>query len=100
MLYIPYQEDVIRPGNGPQDAFLHGVDILIFIHEHMLKAATVFGGDGRLLQKRQSHMLHIRIIHQAALLLALCVAAVEGQHQIAQGLHLRFDGRKPCRLLA
>ena len=90
LLRIAHHEHVFAPQAG-EDAVLHGVDVLIFVYEHMRVAGVDLGAHGFVFQQAQAAVLEVGKVQPARAALGGGVEAVKGDERLAQAF------RRPAR---
>ena len=77
LLDIAHEEQAILPQDRGKDLLLHGVAVLIFIHENIAEAAAVFAGHGLVLKKIEHLVFHVGIVDDRARRFRFRIALVE-----------------------
>ena len=102
LLHVTHQEQIMPlPGQRRKNRILHGVGILIFVHENFPEPAADLSGRRRwsgmrlAQQQFQGIMFQVPKIHNAAAFLGLGVVFPELPHQIGKALGRQSRLGKP-----
>ena len=93
LLNVAHEEQAILPQDRGKDLLLHGVAVLIFIHENVSEAAAVFAGHGLILKKIEHLVFHVGIVDDRARRFCFRIALIkrgDGVIQFAQQWILRL----------
>lgn len=87
LLHIAHEEQPAVPHDRGKDQLLHGVGILVFIHEHIAEAAAVFARHCLVLKERKHLVFHVGIIYNRALRLCLRITRIKRGDSLIQFPH-------------